>query len=136
MVIFKNAKKITLISGYHQFPIIRFKKLIYLFKNDKFFVVKKIIEFLKSFFLDKIFFSLARKSNIFFIDNKKIYQTIEKKNKNVYKYDNEDYSKYLQLKNKKNKKKLHITFLDMNVATIRPQDIYLSQITQSRRLKK
>jgi hypothetical protein len=114
LVIFKKAKKIDLTSGYHQFEIIVSKKLVKLYKKEKIFVLRKIYEYIKANIVEKFLNFFSRKPILFFTDNSKIYRNLKKNSNNVIKYDNENYSKFLELKNKKKTKNKYITFLDMN----------------------
>lgn len=115
LVFFKKAKKIHLKTGYHQFKITRSKKLLKLFKKEKIFVLKKIYDYISVNALEKFLNFFSRKADFFVTDNNKSYRELKKNSNNIiYKYDNEDYLKFLKLKNKKKVKNKYITFLDMN----------------------
>ena len=113
---FKKFKKVLIIGEISPKPKNEFlKEFLYFYRRDKVFLVKKILMFcLYRFFRSFLNFISFNKPSFIFLDNSKCYETFKKKNfSNIYRYDNENYSKYLKsFKQKKNKK--YIVFLDQD----------------------
>jgi len=116
LINFKKFKKIEIIGEI--FPKIKnnhLKEFLYLYKRDKVFLIKKIFSFCFYKFF-KIFLNMIslKKSSFIFLDNKKYYEFFDKKSHyNIYKYDNENYTKYLK-SSKLRKSKKYIVFLDQD----------------------
>ena len=103
---FKKFKKVLIIGEISPKPKNEFlKEFLYFYRRDKVFLVKKILMFcLYRFFRSFLNFISFNKPSFIFLDNSKCYETFKKKNfSNIYRYDNENYSKYL--KSFKQKKK-------------------------------
>ena len=113
---FKKFKKVLIIGEISPKPKNEFlKEFLYFYRRDKVFLVKKILMFcLYRFFRSFLNFISFNKPSFIFLDNSKCYEIFKKKNfSNIYRYDNENYSKYLKsFKQKKNKK--YIVFLDQD----------------------
>ena len=116
LINFKKFKKIEIIGEI--FPKIKnnnLKEFLYLYKRDKVFLIKKIFSFC-FYKIFKIFLNMIslKKSSFIFLDNKKYYEFFDKKSHyNIYKYDNENYTKYLK-SSKQRKSKKYIVFLDQD----------------------
>jgi hypothetical protein len=119
LINFKKFKKIQIFGEISPTPKNDFlKEILYLYKNDKILLIKKIYSFLfyklKTFILNLI---SIKKSTFIFLDNKKYYDIFKNKNYfNVHKFDNENYSNYLKSKKKRERKrKKYIVFLDQDL---------------------
>ncbi len=116
LINFKRFKKIQIIGEIS--PKIKnefFKEFLYIYKRDKVFLIKKILLFCfyKIFIIFLNIISI-KKSSFIFLDNKKYCEFFDKKSHyNIYKYDNENYTKYLE-SSKQRKSKKYIVFLDQD----------------------
>ena len=117
LINFKKFKKIQIIG--EMSPTLKndfLNEILYVYKNDKILLIKKICAFtfykIKTFILNLI---SINKSTFIFLDNKKYYEIFKNKNYfNIHKFDNENYSKYLESKQKRKRKK-YIVFLDQDL---------------------
>lgn len=116
LIRFKKFKKILIFGEISATPKNEFfKEFLHFYKRDKVFLIKRILMFcLYKFFKSFLYFISYSKPSLIFLDNAKYYEIFKKKNyPNIYRYDNENYSKYLKsLKQTKNKK--YIVFLDQD----------------------
>ncbi len=116
MVHIKKVKKVGVISGNSIRFKINFKEsMFFLIKKSKLLLLIRTFEYLKNFLKTKILKSLMSTPLIYFVDNQSDYNNlVNQKIDNIYKIDNEDYSKFLDIKNKKKSKKKYIVFLDQD----------------------
>lgn len=116
LINFKKFKKVQIIGEISPVPKNKFlKEVLYFYKKDKVFLIMKILLFI----YNKLFTAILNiisfnKFSHIFVDNKKYYEIFKKNNFNTYKFDNDNYSKYLKSLKKKKRKK-YIVFLDQDL---------------------